>query len=93
MVGVVVAPADVAMEGPVLVLVVSEADGGAGPRPEVASAMPGSFVTLAQGRALKYMRTEVSNKSSGKEKGRSHLNTSTQTDESYPTLVSRSKEA
>ena len=29
MVGVVVAPADAAMEGPVLVLVVSEADGGA----------------------------------------------------------------
>ena len=93
MVGAVVAPADAAMEGPVLVLVVSEADGGTGPRPEVASAMPGSLVTLAQGRALKYTKTEVSNKSSEKRKSRSHLNTSTQTDESYPTLVSRSKEA
>ena len=81
------------MEGPVLVLVVSEVDGGTGARPEVTSAMPGSLVTLAQGRALKYTKTEVSNKSSEKEKGRSHLNESTETKESYPIFVSRSKEA
>ena len=77
MVGVVVAPADAEMEGPVLVLVVSEVDGGTSPRPEVASAMLGSLATLAQGRALKYMKTEVNNKSSEKGKGRSHLNATT----------------
>ena len=93
MVGVVVAPADAAMEGPVLVLVVSEADGGTGPRPEVTSAMPGSLVTLTQGRALKYIKIEVSIRLSEKGKSRSHLHTSTEIKESYPTLVSRSKEA
>ena len=93
MVGVVAVPADAAMEGPVLVLVVSEAEGGAGPRPEETSTMPGSLVTLAQGRALKYTRIEVSTGISEKGKGRSHLNATIETKESYPTLVSRSKEA
>ena len=93
MVGVVVAPADAAMDGPVLVLVVSEAEGGTGPRPEVTSAMPGSLVTLAQGRALTYTKIEVSTRMSEKGKSRSHGNASIGTKESYPTLVSRSKEA
>ena len=55
-------PAEAGVEGAVLVLVVREVDGGTAPRPEVTSAMPGSLETLAQGRALKQGKIEVSTK-------------------------------